>query len=51
MTAENTASRRLLWAAIPVVIFAAVAGLFVFALQSGDPSRLPSAFIGKPARP
>lgn len=40
---------RIMWAAVPAVVFAAVAALFVFALQSGDPSRLPSAFIGKPA--
>jgi cytochrome c biogenesis protein CcmG/thiol:disulfide interchange protein DsbE len=33
---------------LPVVIFAGIAGLFLFALQAGDPSRLPSALIGKP---
>lgn len=33
----------------PVVIFAALAGMFAFALQKGDPSRLPSALIGKPS--
>lgn len=37
------------WIVAPVLIFGAVAGLFAFALRSGDPSRLPSAFIGKPA--
>ena len=33
---------------LPVLIFVAVAGLFAVALQSGDPSKLPSALIGKP---
>jgi cytochrome c biogenesis protein CcmG/thiol:disulfide interchange protein DsbE len=37
------------WVAVPVAIFLAVAGLFAFALSSGDPSKLPSALIGKPA--
>ncbi len=32
----------------PLIIFLAVAGLFAFALTSGDPSKLPSALIGKP---
>ena len=34
--------------ALPLLLFAALAGLFWYALQSGDPSRLPSALIGKP---
>jgi cytochrome c biogenesis protein CcmG, thiol:disulfide interchange protein DsbE len=34
---------------VPLLLFAAMAGLFAFALRSGDPSRLPSALIGKPA--
>jgi len=33
---------------MPVIIFAAIAGMFGFALRSGDPSKLPSALIGKP---
>jgi cytochrome c biogenesis protein CcmG/thiol:disulfide interchange protein DsbE len=33
----------------PLAIFAVLAALFAFALGSGDPSRLPSALIGKPA--
>ena len=36
------------WVAAPALIFAAVAILFAFALTSGDPSKLPSALIGKP---
>ncbi len=42
--------RRRLWAVlVPVLGFAAVAGLFAMALQKGDPSKLPSALIGRPA--
>ena len=32
---------------LPVVVFAALAALFAFALKTGDPSKLPSALIGK----
>ena len=39
-------SRLPLW---PLAIFAIIALLFAFALRSGDPSRLPSALIGRPA--
>lgn len=34
--------------ALPLLLFAALAALFWYALYSGDPSRLPSALIGKP---
>lgn len=34
--------------ALPLVIFAVLAALFWYALHTGDPSRLPSALIGKP---
>lgn len=40
--------RRRIGLIVPLLIFAAMAGLFAFALRSGDPSRLPSALIGKP---
>lgn len=33
---------------VPLAIFLAVAILFQFALKAGDPSKLPSALIGKP---
>lgn len=36
---------RAIWA--PIAIFLSVAGLFAVALQSGDPSKIPSALIGK----
>jgi cytochrome c biogenesis protein CcmG/thiol:disulfide interchange protein DsbE len=32
----------------PLVVFAALAALFFFRLGSGDPSRIPSALIGRP---
>lgn len=32
----------------PLIVFVAVAIMFAFALQRGDPSKLPSALIGKP---
>ena len=35
--------------ALPLVLFLALAGLFFVGLHSGDPSKLPSALIGKPA--
>jgi cytochrome c biogenesis protein CcmG/thiol:disulfide interchange protein DsbE len=34
---------------VPLVIFSLLAVLFLFGLRSGDPSRLPSALIGKAA--
>lgn len=34
---------------IPVVFFATLCALFVYALYTGDPSKIPSALIGKPA--
>ena len=46
--ATRAASLRRLGPALPLLIFAVLAGLFWYALQGGDPSRLPSALIGKP---
>ena len=40
--------RRFSWLLVPAIIFAAMATMFMFALQSGDPSKLPSALLGKP---
>nr|WP_205800044.1 DsbE family thiol:disulfide interchange protein [Microvirga terricola] len=34
---------------LPVAVFVGLAALFVFRLGGGDPSRIPSALIGKPA--
>lgn len=39
-------SRTLMW---PLAIFSALAIVFAFALRTGDPSKLPSALIGKAA--
>ena len=41
-------SRTLIW---PLAIFLVLAGLFALALRAGDPSKLPSALIGKMAPP
>lgn len=42
-------SRRGVAFLIPGLLFLAMAVMFGFALKKGDPSRLPSALIGKPA--
>ena len=47
-TPEKPARRRLL-VLLPLVIFLSLAALFFFRLGSGDPSRIPSALIGRPA--
>ena len=41
--------RRLLPVLVPVLIFTALAVLFLVALRKGDPSRVPSALIGRQA--
>jgi cytochrome c biogenesis protein CcmG/thiol:disulfide interchange protein DsbE len=41
--------RGLRWVIAPVIVFAALVTVFGFALTTGDPSKLPSALIGKPA--
>jgi cytochrome c biogenesis protein CcmG/thiol:disulfide interchange protein DsbE len=43
------AVRRRWLIGLPLVLFAALVALFVFRLGAGDPSRLPSALIGRPA--
>ena len=35
--------------ALPLIGFIALAGLFLLRLHGGDPSRIPSALIGRPA--
>jgi cytochrome c biogenesis protein CcmG/thiol:disulfide interchange protein DsbE len=45
----DTPPRKSWLVALPAVIFAALAALFAFALFSGDPAKLPSVLIGKPA--
>ncbi|MEZ5922993.1 MAG: DsbE family thiol:disulfide interchange protein [Hyphomicrobiaceae bacterium] len=45
---SRPSSRRRLWLALPLVVFAGMALVFKLALTTGDPSKLPSALIGKP---
>src|SRR5215470_15615531 len=40
---------RNLFVLLPLAVFLALAALFFYRLGTGDPSRLPSALIGKPA--
>ncbi len=40
--------RGLSWVIAPLLAFGALVALFAFALTTGDPSKLPSALIGKP---
>jgi cytochrome c biogenesis protein CcmG/thiol:disulfide interchange protein DsbE len=47
MSAPTSPRRWLMFA--PLAIFAALVLLFLFRLFAGDPSKLPSALIGKPA--
>lgn len=43
------AGRNRLLVALPAIVFAGLAGLFLYQLESGaDPHKLPSALIGKP---
>jgi len=47
MSMENeTPARRRLIVLLPLAVFLALAGLFLFRLGAGDPSKLPSALIG-----
>jgi cytochrome c biogenesis protein CcmG/thiol:disulfide interchange protein DsbE len=47
-TQSGTAPRRRMWLVLlPLAVFLALAALFFFRLGSGDPSRLPSALIGR----
>jgi len=47
---SSEASRTSRWLmALPLVVFVVLAAIFWFRLGSGDPSRIPSALIGRPA--
>src|SRR4051812_26370547 len=49
-TTSNETPRSSRWLmALPLVLFAALAAVFWFRLGNGDPSRIPSALIGRPA--
>jgi cytochrome c biogenesis protein CcmG/thiol:disulfide interchange protein DsbE len=45
----STATRRRLVVLVPLAVFLALAGLFLYRLGAGDPQTLPSALIGRPA--
>lgn len=45
--ADSHAARRPLVVFVPLLLFAALAGLFLFRLYAGDASLLPSALIGR----
>ena len=45
---ENVRWRRLV-VVLPLVVFSGLVLLFLIGLRAGDPSRIPSALIGKPA--
>jgi cytochrome c biogenesis protein CcmG, thiol:disulfide interchange protein DsbE len=48
-TSEAPGQARRWLVALPLVGFIALAGLFLLRLHGGDPSRIPSALIGRPA--
>jgi len=49
-TLQQTPPRgRRILVLVPLVVFLALTGLFLVRLFSGDPSRIPSALIGRPA--
>ena len=49
ITSETPPPRRGFLMALPLMLFAGLAGLFWFRLGAGDPSKIPSALIGHPA--
>jgi len=46
---DTTKKPRNILVLLPLVVFLALAGLFFYRLGTGDPSRIPSALIGRPA--
>jgi cytochrome c biogenesis protein CcmG/thiol:disulfide interchange protein DsbE len=47
---QNDTPRSSRWLmALPLIVFTALAAIFWFRLGDGDPSRIPSALIGRPA--
>jgi len=45
----NAAGLRRVFVLVPLVVFLSLVALFFFRLGAGDPSRIPSALIGRPA--
>ena len=48
-TSDEQPGRRRWLVALPLIVFMGVAGLFLLRLHGGDPSKIPSALIGRPA--
>jgi cytochrome c biogenesis protein CcmG/thiol:disulfide interchange protein DsbE len=46
---NDSASGRRVLVLVPLILFLGIAALFLLRLGAGDPSRLPSALIGRPA--
>jgi cytochrome c biogenesis protein CcmG/thiol:disulfide interchange protein DsbE len=49
MSESTGKARRNILMLLPLMVFLALAGLFLYRLGSGDPSRIPSALIGQEA--
>jgi cytochrome c biogenesis protein CcmG/thiol:disulfide interchange protein DsbE len=49
VTTDATPPGRRWLVVLPLVVFVALAGLFLLRLYGGDPSKIPSALIGRPA--
>jgi cytochrome c biogenesis protein CcmG/thiol:disulfide interchange protein DsbE len=49
VTSDAPRQRRRWLVALPLIVFMGVAGLFLLRLHGGDPSKIPSALIGRPA--
>jgi cytochrome c biogenesis protein CcmG/thiol:disulfide interchange protein DsbE len=49
VTSDEQPRRRRWLVALPLIGFVALAGLFLARLHGGDPSKIPSALIGRPA--
>ena len=48
-TGMDIKPKRITIVALPLIFFAGMVVIFLYALNAGDPSNLPSALIGKPA--
>src|SRR5215467_11018544 len=49
VTSEGPSARRSFLLLLPLIVFIGLAALFWFRLGDGDPSKIPSALIGRPA--
>ncbi len=46
---QSSPPRPRIWVLLPVLLFVGLATIFMIGLRSGDPSKLPSALLDKPA--